>query len=170
MTIHIHSDSAIKTEHIGQILGQWVRPGMVIALDGDLGAGKTVFTRGVARGMGVLGVVRSPTYTILIEHQGEDGRPILYHFDTYRLEDEEDFIAAGLDEYLYQNAVCVIEWSNKIKTILPSQTIRVSIKGMGTDREIELTIPDKTSEDTGAIENALLPFVVDKPANNGIKE
>lgn len=160
MKISIQSDSTKMTEHIGQVLGKWARPGTVFALDGDLGAGKTVLTRGIATGMGINDVVRSPTYTILIEHKNVGAGPDLYHFDTYRLDGEDDFIASGLDEYLYQNAVCVIEWSEKIDSILPEQTVRINIRGVDMYREITLITPSYFSKENKILKVALSSFLL----------
>lgn len=132
-----------ETEAIGIELGKNAKPGDVIALDGDLGAGKTVMTRGIAKGMGLLDSdVCSPTFTIVNEYvelvDGSVAEIPLFHFDTYRLGDSDDFINAGLDEYFYRGGVCVIEWSSVIEDILPSNTIRIRITGTGSERDIEV--------------------------------
>jgi len=132
-----------QTEAIGFELGRNAKPGDVIALDGDLGAGKTVMTRGIAKGMGLLeGDVCSPTFTIVNEYvdaiDGGQAEVPLFHFDTYRLQDSEDFINAGLDEYFYRGGVCVIEWSSVIEDILPCNTVKIRIKGSGDERLIEV--------------------------------
>lgn len=132
-----------ETEDIGIRLGQNAKPGDVIALDGDLGAGKTVMTRGIAKGMGLLSEdVCSPTFTIVNEYvetiDGSRALTPLFHFDTYRLGDSEDFINAGLDEYFYRGGVCVIEWSSVIEDILPANTLKVRITGCGDERIIEV--------------------------------
>ncbi len=133
-----------ETERIGVDLGKNAKPGDVIALDGDLGAGKTVMTRGIAKGMGLMDEdVCSPTFTIVNEYvdatDGSVAEVPLFHFDTYRLQDSEDFINAGLDEYFYRGGVCVIEWSSVIEDILPSNTIKIKITGSGSERLIEVT-------------------------------
>ncbi|MBP5181042.1 MAG: tRNA (adenosine(37)-N6)-threonylcarbamoyltransferase complex ATPase subunit type 1 TsaE [Clostridiales bacterium] len=132
-----------QTEDIGYILGKSAKAGQVFALDGDLGAGKTVFTRGVARGMGLNpDDVCSPTFTIVNEYdEAADGTaaPVpLFHFDTYRLEDSDDFINSGLDEYFDRGGVCVIEWSSVIDDLLPKGTVHVKITGTGDMRQIEV--------------------------------
>lgn len=157
--LQMQSDSTEMTEKIGEAVGISIFPGTVVALDGDLGAGKTVFTRGIARGMGIRDDMRSPTYTILIEHPNVDGGPALYHFDTYRLEGEDDFIAAGLDEYFDQDAVCVVEWSEKINNLLPHETIRVRIKGTGDVRDISIMLPEKNIKQNTALEAALAHYI-----------
>lgn len=133
-----------QTEAIGVNLGKNAKPGTVFALDGDLGAGKTVMTRGIARGMGLnADDVCSPTFTIVNEYdENEDGSRAqvpLFHFDTYRLGGSDDFIDAGLDEYFVRGGVCVIEWSSVIDDLLPADTVRIKITGSGDTRKIEVT-------------------------------
>ncbi len=133
-----------QTEAIGVNLGKNAKPGAVFALDGDLGAGKTVMTRGIARGMGLnADDVCSPTFTIVNEYdENEDGSRAqvpLFHFDTYRLGGSDDFIDAGLDEYFVMGGVCVIEWSSVIDDLLPKDTVRITITGSGDTRKIEVT-------------------------------
>ncbi len=133
-----------QTQAIGEKLGKAAKPGQVFALDGDLGAGKTVMTRGIARGMGInTDDVCSPTFTIVNEYdENEDGSPAqvpLFHFDTYRLGGSDDFLDAGLDEYFDRGGVCVIEWSSVIDELLPKDTVRIKITGGGDTRKIEVT-------------------------------
>ena len=123
-----------QTEKFGEYLARALTDESVIALDGDLGAGKTCLARGIARGLGVTSFVSSPTFTIVNEYEG--GRLKMFHFDTYRLADEEDFINAGLDEY-FGSGVCVIEWSDVISGVLPMGTIRMRITGSGDERVFE---------------------------------
>ena len=136
-----------QTQAIGEMLGKNARPGQVFALDGDLGAGKTVMTRGIARGMGLNeDIVCSPTFTIVNEYdENKDGSRAdipLFHFDTYRLADSDDFLAAGLDEYFDRGGVCVIEWSSVIDDLLPKDTGRIRITGTGDSRNIEVSDED----------------------------
>ena len=133
-----------QTQAIGEKLGKNAKPGQVFALDGDLGAGKTVMTRGIARGMGLNeDDVCSPTFTIVNEYdENKDGSRAqvpLFHFDTYRLGGSEDFLDAGLDEYFDRGGVCVIEWSSVIDDLLPKDTVRITITGSGEMRKIEVT-------------------------------
>lgn len=142
MTEYI-TTSAVQTEELGVKLGQKAVKGTVFALDGDLGAGKTVLTRGIARGMGLNEEdVCSPTFTIVNEYveakDGSEAEVPLFHFDTYRLTGVDDFIDAGLDEYLERDGVCVIEWSSVIDGILPEDTVRIRITGTGDTRKIEV--------------------------------
>lgn len=113
-----------ETEKIGESLALRLQPGDVIAYLGDLGAGKTAFTRGLARGLGYSGRVTSPTFTIVNEYEGT--LP-LFHFDMYRLSDEEELFDIGWEDYLNRGGVCAIEWSERIPTALPPETITITI-------------------------------------------
>lgn len=119
------SFSAEETYRIGYELGQSAQPGDVYAMDGDLGVGKTVFTKGVAAGLGIAETVNSPTFTILQIY--ESGRIPLYHFDVYRIEEPEEMEEVGIDDYLYGQGICLIEWAEQIRDILPPEcrTIRI---------------------------------------------
>ena len=108
----IISHSASDTEQIGAALAQQLRPGDVIAYLGDLGAGKTAFTRGLARGLGISESVTSPTYTIVNEYL--QGRLPLFHFDMYRLSDAEELFDLGWEDYLGRGGVCAVEWSENV--------------------------------------------------------
>ena len=142
MKISFKTDSAEQTERFGEALSKYLEAGAVITLDGDLGAGKTCLTRGIARGIGSITPVASPTFTIVNEYEG--GRLMLYHFDTYRLSGEDDFYASGLDEYFQKNGCCVIEWGEVIDGALPEGTMKMKISGSGDERFFDVT-------DTGSI-------------------
>ena len=114
-----------ETERIGAALGKVLPAGTVIAYRGDLGAGKTAFTRGLARGLGYADCVTSPTYTIVNEYLG--GRLPLFHFDMYRLRSAEDLWDIGWEDYLDRGGVCAVEWSEQVAEALPPDTVRVSI-------------------------------------------
>ena len=101
-------------------------PGQVYTLVGDLGVGKTVFTQGVAEGLGITEPVNSPTFTIIQEY--ESGRIPFYHFDVYRIGDIEEMEEIGYDDYFYGNGICLIEWANLIEEILPEQIIEITIE------------------------------------------
>ena len=101
-----------------------MKKGDVVALDGTLAAGKTYFTKGIALGLKIQEEITSPTFTVISEYSG---RLPLYHMDIYRLAGEEDFLNIGAEDMLYGNGVCVIEWSEKIREILPKNTISVKI-------------------------------------------
>ncbi|MBQ9512322.1 MAG: tRNA (adenosine(37)-N6)-threonylcarbamoyltransferase complex ATPase subunit type 1 TsaE [Lachnospiraceae bacterium] len=120
------SNSAEETYALGVEIGETAQPGMVISLVGDLGAGKTVFTQGVAKGLGVKGIVNSPTFTILQVH--EDGRLPLYHFDVYRIMEPEELYEIGMEEYFYGEGVTIVEWADLIKEMLPLNYLHVLIE------------------------------------------
>ncbi|MGP1438005.1 MAG: tRNA (adenosine(37)-N6)-threonylcarbamoyltransferase complex ATPase subunit type 1 TsaE [Treponema sp.] len=114
-----------ETVKFGQALGKNLKAGDVVAFSGTLAAGKTYFTKGIAKALQINDEVTSPTFTIVSEYYGS--LP-LYHFDLYRLSSYEDFLDLGGEEYLYGDGVCVIEWSEKILQELPKNTIMVDIQ------------------------------------------
>ena len=107
-------------------MAQNAEPGQVFALIGDLGVGKTVFTKGFAEGLGIEEPVSSPTFTILQIY--EEGRLPLYHFDVYRIEEPEEMEEVGFDDYVYGDGVCLIEWAGRIEEILSEETIWIKIE------------------------------------------
>ena len=115
-----------ETMRTGRMLGESAAPGQVYALVGDLGVGKTVFTKGFAEGLGIEEPVNSPTFTILQIY--EEGRLPLYHFDVYRIEEPEEMEEIGLDEYIDGDGVCLIEWAGRIEELLPGDVIVVFIE------------------------------------------
>ncbi len=125
MTI-IETNSPEETFAFGEALGQQAEPGQVICLDGDLGVGKTVFTQGFAKGLGITGPVNSPTFTIVQIY--EEGRIPLYHFDVYRIGDVEEMDEIGYEDYFYGEGVALIEWSALIEEIIPEEAIHVTIE------------------------------------------
>ena len=122
----IDSFCAKDTYELGEKIGQMAKPGMVISLTGDLGVGKTVFTQGLAKGLGIEEPVNSPTFTIVQVY--EEGRLPLYHFDVYRIGDIEEMDEIGYEDYFYGEGVCRIEWADLIREILPEQMCRVTIE------------------------------------------
>lgn len=134
-----------ETQKLGFEFGSKATPGTVIALIGDLGVGKTVFTKGFAQGLGIKEDVVSPTFTILETY--ESGRLDLYHFDVYRIGDVEEMEEVGFDDYVYGNGVSLIEWAGLIEDIMPKGTFVVNIKkdlSKGLDyRLIEITKSEK---------------------------
>lgn len=120
------TDSPEGTFRVGKALGEAARAGEVYALIGELGAGKTVFTKGFAAGLGIEEPVSSPTFTILQIY--EEGRIPLFHFDVYRIEEPEEMEEIGLDEYIDGDGVCLIEWAGRIEELLPEETIAVRIE------------------------------------------
>ncbi len=121
--------SRAETEEFAKNLAEKINAGTVIAMRGDLGAGKTCFTSGFAKGLGYEGDVTSPTFAIVNEYIG--GRLPLYHFDMYRVSGWEDLYTTGYFEYLESGGVLIIEWSENIETALPSETVTVTIKTLG---------------------------------------
>ena len=131
------TNSPEETEALGERLAQTLTPGTVLAYRGDLGAGKTAFTRGLARGLGYKEPVTSPTYTIVNEYLG--GRLPLFHFDMYRLSSEEDLWDIGWEDYLERGGVCAVEWSENVAAALTGAML-VSIEKTGeTTRKITVT-------------------------------
>lgn len=118
--------SEAETEELGCRLAERLFPGAVVAYQGDLGMGKTAFTRGLARGLGCRARVTSPTFTIVNEYEG--GRLPLFHFDLYRLEGAEDLFDIGWDDYLTRGGVCAVEWSERVEEALPPETVWVALR------------------------------------------
>ena len=118
------TNSVEETERLGQRLGETLRGGEVVAYLGELGAGKTAFTRGLARGLGISMRVTSPTYTIVNEYTG--GRLPLFHFDMYRLGSEEELFDIGWEDYLARGGVCAVEWSENVSGAMEDAiTVRI---------------------------------------------
>ena len=139
MAMEYITNSAEETEALGQRLGEALQPGAVVAYTGDLGAGKTAFTRGLARGLGIRDRVTSPTFDIVNEY--ESGRMPLFHFDMYRLGSSDELFDIGWEDYLARGGVCAVEWSENVDDALEEDTIRVDIRrGEGEEqRRILLT-------------------------------
>ena len=139
--IHI-STSEEETEALGAALARELAPGSIVLLCGDLGAGKTVFSRGFARGLGVTEPVSSPTYTIVQEYELPTGNR-LYHMDLYRIADERAALGFGVDEFLSEpGSFSLVEWPERIKGLLPDTTIRVELGHRSeNEREIRIILP-----------------------------
>ena len=120
------SQSEEDTRRYGEELAKELKPGDVLALSGDLGAGKTALTKAIAKGLGIDDMIQSPTFTIVREYHS--GRLPLYHFDLYRLGDEDELFEIGFEEYLYGQGVCVAEWANLFDDLFPEHTIRIHIE------------------------------------------
>lgn len=134
--IRFVTDNEKMTFEAGCAFGARLKGGAVIAIDGDLGAGKTVFARGIAAALCVEGHVVSPSYTIINEYEGKIP---FYHFDLYRLNDADELLGIGFYDYLESAGVCAIEWASKFKDELPSTTIWVKINRIDeTKREITI--------------------------------
>lgn len=122
----IETRSPEETFQVGKSLGEKAYPGQVITLTGDLGVGKTVFTQGLAKGLGIEEPVNSPTFTIAQVYEG--GRLPFYHFDVYRIGDVEEMDEVGFDEYVSGEGVSLIEWANLIEEILPENRVNITIE------------------------------------------
>lgn len=124
MIMEFLSNSPEDTEDIGRILGSIAQRGYIVCLEGELGAGKTQFAKGFAKGLGINEHITSPTFTIINEY---NGRIPLYHFDAYRINDVEEMYEIGCDEYFFGEGVCLIEWANLIEDIIPKENIKISV-------------------------------------------
>lgn len=142
MVIETYSEQ--ETFALGQRIAAQAQAGQVFALVGDLGVGKTVFTKGMAAGLGIAEPVSSPTFTIVQVYEG--GRLPFYHFDVYRIGDPEEMAEIGYEDYFYGEGVCLVEWANLIMELLPPQTVFITIdkdpeRGFEY-RRITVTLPD----------------------------
>ncbi len=115
-----------ETFELGKKIGLEAKAGEIICLDGDLGVGKTVFTQGFAKGLGIDEAVNSPTFTIIQEY--DEGRLPLYHFDVYRIGDPEEMYEIGYEDYFYGQGVCLIEWAKLIEELIPDEAKIVLIE------------------------------------------
>ncbi len=144
--LDIISHSSTQTQRLGVRLGELLRGGELLLLDGQLGTGKTTFTQGLAQGMGITEDISSPTFTLLKEYAGRESqtstarepgqlaaaqlpvRPALYHFDLYRLDDPEEILDLGFEDYFYGSGVCVVEWADKADLLWPTEHLRIRLK------------------------------------------
>ena len=124
------TNSPAETEKVGAALGRTLKPGTILAYRGDLGAGKTAFTRGLARGLGCDEIVTSPTYTIVNEYVS--GRIPLFHFDMYRLRSSDDLWDIGWEDYLDRGGVCAVEWSENVDDAM-EEAVCITIEKLGED-------------------------------------
>ncbi|MGE5626933.1 MAG: tRNA (adenosine(37)-N6)-threonylcarbamoyltransferase complex ATPase subunit type 1 TsaE [Solirubrobacterales bacterium] len=118
-------DSVEKTMELGIKIGKLVKPGDILCLDGELGSGKTHLAKGIALGLNINEHITSPTFTIVNEYKG---RVKLYHFDVYRIDDPDEIEAIGFDEYIFSDAVSIIEWSDLIQDLIPKERVNIIIK------------------------------------------
>jgi tRNA threonylcarbamoyladenosine biosynthesis protein TsaE len=125
-TTIIETNSAQETFSLGERIGREASPGQVYTLIGDLGVGKTVLTQGVAAGLGITGPVSSPTFTIVQIY--EEGRMPFYHFDVYRIADVEEMEEIGYEDCFYGQGLCLIEWANLVREILPEHYTEITIE------------------------------------------
>ncbi|MFQ5905276.1 MAG: tRNA (adenosine(37)-N6)-threonylcarbamoyltransferase complex ATPase subunit type 1 TsaE [bacterium] len=136
MVAVLKTRSEEETREIGRCLGKWVGRGDVLALYGELGAGKTVLVKGLSQALGVEENVRSPSFTIIGEYEG---RLPLYHIDLFRMSDVEEILKIGYEEYLYGDGVCAIEWAEKIENLLPDRRLDIRFYHVDTnERKIEV--------------------------------
>src|SRR5690348_16746982 len=136
-TLDSISHSAAQTQRLGARLGELLRGGELILLDGKLGTGKTTFTQGLAQGMGITENINSPTFTLLKEYPGQlrpglppRRGPALYHFDLYRLDNTEEIVDLGFEDYFFSNGVCVVEWAEKAGSYWPVGHLNIRMKMM----------------------------------------
>ncbi len=115
-----------ETFELGVKLGEKAKPGDIYAVTGDLGAGKTVLAKGLAKGLGFEGVVNSPTFTVMQEYRG--GRLDLFHFDTYRIEEPEEMYELDYEEYFFGKGVCLIEWPGQIEELIPENAVKINME------------------------------------------
>jgi len=132
------TNGASETEELGRRLGQCLKPGTVVAYTGDLGAGKTAFTRGLALGLEIPERITSPTFTIVNEYEG--GRLPLFHFDMYRLGSSDELFDIGWEDYLARGGICAVEWSENVDDVLDEDTIRIDIRRGNSDNERRIAI------------------------------
>lgn len=125
MKYKISVNNIDETILIGKILGSFLKPGLIIGLDGDLGCGKTHLTKGIALGLNIDDVIKSPTFTLINEYTNKNVS--LYHFDVYRLNSVDELFLIGFDEYLKNDGIKIIEWSSLIQNILPDDTNYINI-------------------------------------------
>ena len=133
------TNSAAETRELGKRLAEKLKAGDVILLEGDLGAGKSEFARGVAKGLGVTETVTSPSFTILNVY--ESGKLPLYHFDWYRLESEEELYELGMDEYLGGDGIAVVEWAERCPEAVPENVLRIRLEVTGGESR-RITVND----------------------------
>lgn len=143
-----------ETKEIGRKLGEGAKAGQVYTLNGDLGVGKTVFTKGFARGLGITGTVNSPTFTILQTYT--EGRLPLCHFDVYRIADPDEMLEVGWDDYVWGDGVCLIEWAELISPLieeLPAEKVHKITIGKDLSRGVDfrrITLEEEENEDSRA--------------------
>jgi tRNA threonylcarbamoyladenosine biosynthesis protein TsaE len=140
----IITKSAEETIELGKKLGELLEPGDIVSLTGDLGAGKTTLTKGVAIGMGIKEDIHSPTFTLIHEHHGDK---TLYHIDLYRLETELDVESLGIEEYIHSDGITLIEWAERMQSLLPKNRLNINITMQNDDSRVFKfsgeTIPEK---------------------------
>jgi len=144
-TLKMQLKNTNETLKLGEIIGKSLNPGSIIALVGDLGAGKTVLVKGIAKGLGVDEEPNSPTFVIMNRYEG---RMPLYHFDLYRVSSEEELFGIGYDEFFFGEGVAAVEWADRVQDIFPEHTIKIEIKIPELGSEDSETIRDISIEGT----------------------
>lgn len=151
MTTSVVSDSPATTQAAGEELAGRLGPGDVVALTGDLGAGKTCFVQGLVRGLGATSAATSPTFVLVNEYRG---RLPVHHVDAYRTQSLTELLDLGLEELLGGSGVTVVEWADRCEALLPPHTIRVHIDGVGDEpRRITITVGTAGGEGSGRVSN-----------------
>ncbi len=138
--IELRTGSAAETRALGQRIAGQLQAGDVLLLEGDLGAGKSEFTRGIAQGLGITGYIPSPSFTILQVYN--TGRLPLFHFDWYRVDSSEELYEMAMDEYLYDDGVAVVEWPSAAEDALPETRLRIVIRVLGENIRSFTLIPE----------------------------
>jgi tRNA threonylcarbamoyladenosine biosynthesis protein TsaE len=134
-TLDFISHSPAQTRRLGARLGSLLRAGDLVCLEGELGTGKTRLAQGIGQGMGVIGPITSPTFTLVAEYRPPPPAPILFHIDLYRLDAPVDeAVALGLDEYLADDGVCLIEWAERIRPILPAERLWITLRHLDANK------------------------------------
>ncbi|MBQ0051731.1 MAG: tRNA (adenosine(37)-N6)-threonylcarbamoyltransferase complex ATPase subunit type 1 TsaE [Treponema sp.] len=137
MCLNFHTNSAEETISLGTKIGNLLKPGDIIAMQGTLAAGKTTITKGIAQALGITEDITSPTFCLISEYEG---KMPLYHMDVYRLEGGEDFIDLGVEDLIYGKGVSIIEWSEKVMEELPKKTIILKLEAVEGTTERNITI------------------------------
>ncbi len=137
----IETKNAKETKDFGTKLAKQLQPGMVVALIGPLGSGKTVLVQGICSGLGVKNIVTSPTFVIINEYPGrwQESPVWIYHFDLYRLENPDELVKLGFEEYFYGRGITLIEWAEKIKEYLPQRRLEINLKII-SEKEREIIV------------------------------
>jgi len=130
-TFDIITHSSTQTFQLGERLGRLLQPGDVVCLQCDLGSGKTCLTQGIGSGLGVCGIIRSPSFVLVNEHPSAGTGPRLYHVDLYRIQDAKAALGLGLEDYIYGYGVTVIEWAERAQELLPAHRLWVSLSYVG---------------------------------------
>ena len=140
MTEKYITNDVTGTFDVASSFANTLKPGAVVSLTGELGSGKTVFAKGVARALGVKDNVVSPTFTLINEYHGDE---VIYHMDFYRLNSLEEILNIGVDDYFFSDGICLVEWAEKMGKIFPDNAIKVVIIHVkGNNREIIIERPD----------------------------